>query len=183
MLSHPACLCLALLALGCDQPTTGPVRLDTGDAPTVEDEDTPAWDSMAVFVNEFMAYDPPNSDWIEIYNGSDELVSMTGATLSCDDANEQDPFVFPLDVDVEPGGFLVVICDQGEGEGDGALHAPFRIERHDGTIHLRDQEGVSINSVSYAYQAQGISAARIPDGAATWDFVYDPTPGESNVVE
>ncbi len=183
MLVRRAAFVFALLASACEEPSSFVLPHDTGDRPTVEDEEGPSWDSLAVLVNEFLAYDPPSSDWIEIYNRSAEPVAMAGMRLACEDSNPQEVFTFPDDLVIEPAGFAVVICDEEEGEGDGELHAPFRIERHQGTITLLDADDMAVNTVGYAYQDQGVSAARVPDGELTWIFEEEPTPGESNAAE
>jgi hypothetical protein len=183
MAPRTAVLCLPLLALCCDDPAAQAIPTDTGDKPMVEDDDPPSWDVPPVMVNEFMAYDSPDPDWIEIYNRDTESVDMTGMQLSCIDANTQDTWTFPEGLEIEPMGFLLVFCDEGDDEGDGQLHASFRIERNEGTIYLFDQNASVVNAINYAYQRDGISAARIPDGEFSWDFVDEPTPGESNGTE
>ncbi len=156
---------------------------DTGEAPLVEDLDDATDHIPELSINEFMAYDSPDPDWIELYNDSDELMDLSGSVLSSEDDDPQDPWVFPKGVTLESKGFLLIYCDNGVNEGDGELHASFALERHDGIIYWHDAQGERISAISYAYQNTGISAARSPDGGGIWFFDDSPTPGASNVAD
>ena len=160
------------------------------EAPPAEVENLPdaacdAQDVPGLCINEFMAHDD-GPDWIEIHNGDEEPVSMAGMLLWSEDGGTgggQQSWNFPEDLILEPGAFLLVICDQGDGEEDGQLHASFCIERQDGTLLLLDESGsssVTLNAISYGYQVSRVSSARWPDGGLEWVSMEEPTPGSSN---
>ena len=133
---------LAMLAAGnpsgqVSDSDPGPRLWDTGEEPLVEDLDDAPDDIPTLSINEFIAYDLSNSDWIELYNDSDEEQDLSGSVLSSEDDDPQVPWVFPEGVTLESKGFLLIYCDNGAGEGDGALHASFALERHDGIIYWK----------------------------------------------
>ena len=95
----------------------------------------------------------------------------------------QEPWDFPAGLELEPGGFLVVYCDQNVDSDDGELQASFRLSRQDGIIMLTDatRGGASlVDLVEYGYQTTDVSTARYPDGHDHWYQSSEPTPGESN---
>ena len=147
-----------------------------------------------LYINEFLAYagtdhgtGEQHPDWLEIYNCGPEAVSMQGVMLWSEDGGiggAQEPWYFPIDVQMEPYDYLLVTCDQGDTDAEG-LHANFRLERNSGTIHLysdsyTSEEYTDIDYVGYGYQEAGWSSARVPDGGMTWTVLQEPTPGAMN---
>jgi len=71
----------------------------------------------ALFVNEFLAVNTTgivdefgqHEDWVEIYNGGQDPITLAGLCLS-DQLSVPNKFVFP-DTTLDPGGFLLVWCD------------------------------------------------------------------------
>ncbi|MDD4797670.1 MAG: lamin tail domain-containing protein, partial [Eubacteriales bacterium] len=67
-------------------------------------------------------------DWIELYNAGGERVDLTGYGLS-DNAREPYRFTFPATY-LEPGAYLLILADGGEGEQTGAqLRAGFSLSK------------------------------------------------------
>lgn len=151
----------------------------------VVDEATPP-DGAALVVNEFMASndatyanpDDPSSfpDWIELFNGSNADVDLTGYTLSDDPA---DPGASPLaGVTVRAGGYVVLLAD---GDTDaGPLHVAFKLKADGGSLGLYDPDGDALTVLDYTGQSADVSAARVGDAGSSWALDATPTPGASN---
>jgi spore coat protein CotH len=140
-----------------------------------------------LFINEFMASNDTIladengefDDWVEIYNGDDEPVWLGDKSLSgnLDNAGQ---WRFP-DITLLPGQFLLVWCDGQEGQG--ALHASFKLSANGEEIGLYDAPSTGfalLDSVTFGPQTQNISRGRQTDGAPEWVFFAVPTPGSSN---
>ncbi|MFT5680938.1 MAG: hypothetical protein ACI8RZ_001844 [Myxococcota bacterium] len=167
---------------------TGDTVPDTDDTQDTEDTDPDtvpetAW--PALVINEFMASNQTTitdetgsySDWIELYNPTDEAVEL-GGWLMTDDL--EDPTVWELDdtLSIEAGGFLLLWADKDPEEGPN--HLDFGMSRDGGQIGLFAPTERAIDRLEYAAQASDLSAARTPDGSLDWAITDAPTPGASN---
>jgi len=66
------------------------------------------------------------SDWIEIYNPTDESINLDGWFLT-DDADDMRKWEFPA-VEIARGGFLVVFASgKKRRDADGELHTNFQL--------------------------------------------------------
>lgn len=74
-------------------------------------------------------------DFVEIFNGTDRAVDLSGYYLS-DKKKEPQRYRFPQ-VSLEPGGFFIVYCSGLTGGN----HAPFKISSSGETLYLSDGEG------------------------------------------
>ena len=153
--------------------------------------ETPA-DSGTVVINEFMASNSgclPDengqySDWIEIYNPTDQTINLAGLGLS--DANSATPkWTFP-NVTLGAGQYMVVFADGiGTTSADETYqHASFKISAEGGNIYLTDSAGNILDEASYEIQTQDVSMGRVP-GTDEWqqfnaETGVGPTPGFSN---
>jgi hypothetical protein len=118
-------------------------------------------------------------DWLEIWNGGEDPVSLADVFLS-DDPAAPTRWPFPADISLEPGDFLVVWCD-GQPE-QGAFHAPFKLSGQGESIVLSWLGGdapVLLDQVDYGARLADTAWARVPDGGVEW-VDASPTPGESN---
>ncbi len=143
---------------------------------------------QAVVINEFMAdnggvvSDPQGDadDWIELYNASTDAVDISGWYLT-DDLGQSRTWAFPGGTVIPAGGFLVVWTDKDTG--DSGLHASFSLRAGGEEIGLYGADGSTLmDSVIFDSQNRDQSYARYPDGAATWQFVAQPSPGQSNTA-
>jgi hypothetical protein len=155
--------------------------------PGEENQNPEEPEDVILYVNEFLALnDGVNQDeageyedWVEIYNPGRAPVAMGGLFLTDDLANTT-KWSFP-DTAVGPGGFLLVWCD--DNEEDGPLHAGFKLSGDGeeiglfGRVTAGNQE---IDSHAFGPQTADISEGRETDGAETWVFFPEPTPGASN---
>ena len=142
-----------------------------------------------LFINEFLASnDSVNQDeigdfddWVEIFNPGPEPVQMGGLFLT-DDLSNSTQWVFP-EVELAPGGFLLVWCDNDET--DGPLHTSFKLGASGEQIGLYDRlengNGL-IDGLTFDLQNTDISEGRQIDGGLPWVLFDSPTPGVSNVA-
>lgn len=141
----------------------------------------------ALYINEFMAsnttsYDDGSGtypDWIELYNGGDDAVTLEGLYIT-DDLTAPKQWALPA-LEVPPGGFLVLLADGNTMAGDD--HLPFALSETGESIGLfmeLDGEITQVDAVSYDAQVADTSSARRPDGGDEWVQADPATPGESN---
>lgn len=126
------------------------------------------------------------SDYIEIYNGGQEAVNLSGYGLS-DDPAKVLKWKFP-DVAIGPGEYLVVFASGEDKDSTDlaakALHTNFRISTYRESIVLSDAAGYILDQVSMpeippktAYSRKlGGDGAYLPE----WELTTTPTPGAIN---
>jgi len=118
-------------------------------------------------------------DWIELYNGGNTPIDLSGMGLTEDLA---DPlWRFPNGTILAPGDFLLVWG--GRGSGPDMLHANFSPNAGGGTLTLLAVDGATvIEQVTFEKQIRDVSYGRVPDGGSAWSYLITSTPGEANVV-
>ena len=143
-----------------------------------------------LYINEFMPADiqvmgePPNEDWIELYNAGTKPVNVGGLYFT-DDLNNplryHIPNTQPAATTIEPRGFLLFWADNLVDNG--ILHIGMRLRGGGEQIGLSQQingETVFIDALTYEAQADGLSKGRISDGNPEWILFEIPTPGGPN---
>jgi hypothetical protein len=126
-------------------------------------------------LNEFLANAPVGgTDWIELCNRDASLpVALDGLYLAVSNRLSQ---VQSLSF-VAPGGYVVLLADEGSGPRDLNLKLPAT----GGTLILSDTTGAEIDRLSYGSQLEGVSAGRLPNGTgALTSFPGNASPGEAN---
>ena len=148
---------------------------------------TVAPSSVTVVINEFMADNnvavpsPYGNypDWIELYNYGDYTVDLSGMYLTDDLADLT--WQFKEGTKIGPKRYLLIWADGQPGRG--ALHTNFKVLANGGAIGLFASDGATlIDNVLYDKQLRDISYGRIPDGAASWRYLENPTPDEANIA-
>ena len=104
-------------------------------------------------VHAFVDEDNDASDWVEIYNASNDTLSLLNWSLS-DDAEEPRKWVFP-DVDLFSGQFLVVFAS-GKDYRDPKqpLHTNFRLSSGGEELGLYDPDSQFVSGFSDEYPKQ-----------------------------
>ena len=134
-------------------------------------------------INEFMAsnettvtdQDGEYDDWIELYNNSDEDISLSGYFLS-DDGDDLSLWAFP-DTTISANGYLIVWADKDEDQV--GLHADLKLSSSGETLYLSNSDTTIVDEVSFGEQTDDISYGRYPNG--TGSFVQmTPTFGSEN---
>lgn len=113
-------------------------------------------------------------DWIELFNSSQNSVSLANWSLS----NSGNPrrYVFPGNATIAPRGFLIVWCDnQTNAPG---LHAAFALGRKGESLFLFDPSTNRVDAFSFGLQVSNLSMGYFD--ASGWQLAV-PTPGTNNV--
>ena len=119
------------------------------------------------------------SDWIELYNGSDRAIDLSGYALSDDDTNHM-KWRFPART-IDPNAYLIVFASgKNRAPTEGELHAGFRLSREGETLHLYDQTGRVVSNLEYSSVAEDCSVSRATDGTVTASL--KPSPGGENTA-
>ena len=173
--------------VGDDDDTVGDDDDTVGDDDdTVGDDDDSSSGSGQILINELMAGNDDTvadengdfDDWLELYNPGSVAVDISGWLLGDDVFTDFDPWTFPKGTTIEPGGFLVVWCDD---EGDqGPLHADFKLSGDGEPVGLYDADENPIDVLEYPALEDGEVYARTVDGGSTWEVTTDASPGASN---
>lgn len=118
-------------------------------------------------------------EFIELYNVSDERVSLGGMFLT-DEPRNASKWRIPAGVVIDPKGYVVVYAD-GLNRG---LHASFRLSNSGEYLALfgRMEEGnLPIDRVAFRGVPLGQSWGRKQDGTKSFQVWKDPTPGRRNM--
>jgi len=114
-------------------------------------------------------------DWIELYNSSNQAISLNGMFLSDDPANLF-KWAFSGETQISAGGFLLVWADNKNS----TVHTNFRLNMAGEYITLTSTMGIMMDSVRFASQVSNVSYGRLTDGSDEWVFFLQPTPGQTN---
>lgn len=170
----------------CRMPTPGAAPRD-GDILTALSLEAPEPTPMdnpfvTVHINEvlyrnsrsIMDEDGDRSDFVELYNGGDGVVDLTGWYLS-DNPEKPTKWALPA-VSIAPGEYLLVFLS-GKDRSSGELHASFSL--HEGeTLMLYNSVTMRYDSILIPETEENVSIGRSADGVIV--FYSHPTPLEEN---
>lgn len=115
-------------------------------------------------------------DWIELYNGSDQDISLNGLYIS-DNLNTSGK-LYPLPDKVVPaGGYCIILC--GGNDGEGLL--PFNLSKNGETLSLVNRRREEIYTITVPALIRDVSYARRNNGS--YGYCDLPTPGYENSGE
>ena len=109
------------------------------------------------------------SDWVELYNTTEEAINLAGAYLTDNPKNPQKCQLSASNSQlsslmIPPHGYRIVWCDNKEPMTQ--LHASFKLENdNDGYISIQAEDGSWADSLRYQAQGRWQSYGRFPDGA------------------
>ncbi len=117
-----------------------------------------------------------SSDWVEIYNPTDNAVDLSQFGLS-DDATEPNKWGFPR-ITLEPGSYIIVFMtgDSRSDEANGIIHCSFKLSSQGETLVLANAAG-AVDSVDIPALPTNVSYGRI-DGQ--WQTLSGISPGYEN---
>jgi hypothetical protein len=123
-----------------------------------------------VVINEFLAHtDPPDYDYIELYNHSTNAVDLSGCILTDDPATNK--FVIPSGTIIPARGFVFY----SETNMNFALNAAGE------SIYFKNPGQTRIlDAVQFLAQQNGVATGRWPDGANDFYRLSAKTPGSGN---
>lgn len=121
--------------------------------------------------NEFGDY----VDWLELYNNSSNTVDLSGIFLS-DDFGAPFKWEFPQGTTIAAGEFLLIYADEIES----GLHTSFKLSGSGEELGIFDEEGQTIDSVTFPAIPANASYGRITDGSGDFEILASPTPEQAN---
>lgn len=130
---------------------------------------------------EFEDADGDSEDWLELYNNSDQAVSLAGWSLT-DDPLEPQQWLLP-DIQLAAGAYLLIwASDKGLAVAGEPLHTNFKVSSDGETLYLHDQTGALKHSLEVSGLRSGTSVGLSNTHQAT--VFYDaPTPGAVNSMQ
>jgi hypothetical protein len=197
-LASPLALALALLLAACsgnapigDDDDVGPGGDASADArpdasPDAVVPTVPPDVDGRIVINEFMAANALTtkdengqpSDWIELYNPTDQDLSLHGYSIT-DNLAEPGKHRFN-GVIISARSHVILWAD--ERPVLGGFHLGFKLSADGGEIGLARPDGSYIDRVHYGAQETDFSAARQPDASSGWTTVWNVTPGAANAA-
>lgn len=131
-----------------------------------------------VYITEIMATATSN-DWVEIYNGSNQPVDISGYGLS-DNAGRPRKWQFPQGTTVQPGQYIGVIASGLDTVQNNNMHTNFRLSADGGySITLSDPNGKILDRMFVPQQYTNVSYGRM-DGQTGLRYFATATPGTAN---
>ncbi|MBO7140604.1 MAG: CotH kinase family protein [Prevotella sp.] len=146
-----------------------------------------------IYVNEYFK----RSDWVELYNTTDQPVDVEGMYLSDDPSDPQKyqieaPFFTseelwgftPYGLEnqgstvIPPHGFLIVWCDSREALTQ--LHTTFKIAADGGNVLLTSSDETWSDQLTYTAMNEVQTVGRFPDGASDVYLMDVPTISKPN---
>ncbi|EON78317.1 hypothetical protein ADIS_1180 [Lunatimonas lonarensis] len=118
------------------------------------------------------------SDWIEIYNASEQILNLEGYQLS-DNPSNPSKWVFPR-VEISPKGFLLVWASGKDKVVGSSIHTNFSISAAGEEIILSDPQGELLDKLEAIEIPTDISYGRKADGSFDFAFFSRPSPAASN---
>ncbi len=119
------------------------------------------------------------SDWVEIYNTTDEPISLGGWALS-DDPTDPMKWIFPQ-ATIGPKEYLVIFCSGRGSSVPGEIHAEFALSAGGESLYLSSYAGNIVDSIVYS-EAKEHTSLVFEDGNQAITSNH-PTPAYPNTKE
>jgi hypothetical protein len=128
-----------------------------------------------IYINDY----GKKSDWVELYNTSDQDISLEGLYLS---DNRSKPQKYQLQSGVVPAhGTCVIWCDDKDAISQ--LHAPFKLSNADGAcVSIQAEDGSWADCLEYLEQGRWQTYGRYPDGGNMATILNQPTIAKTNKI-
>ncbi|MGI8603482.1 MAG: FG-GAP-like repeat-containing protein [Verrucomicrobiales bacterium] len=118
-------------------------------------------------------------DWVELYNGASENVTLDGWTLELIKPDETNRFILPMGKTLAPGQHQIIRC--ARRTGDTQWTTGFRLPGDGGTLRLSNGNGGIVDEVVYVGMDENHSLARYSDADPAFRINHLPDPGRPNV--
>ncbi|MFB9296068.1 CotH kinase family protein [Persicitalea jodogahamensis] len=141
---------------------------------------------QSVVINELMASNDATiaddagdySDWIELYNPSDNTIDLSGYYIT-DKPNNRTKHQLPSGVSIGPNRYLILWAS-GE-TSRGSTHLGFSLSADGEFVGLYEPNGsTAVDEVSFDPQRPDISWGRQPNATGGWFFLTPASPGADN---
>lgn len=117
--------------------------------------------------------------WVELYNPTENTVSLMGTYISDDPDNLKKHRLTNKAGVIPAKGYKVLWFDHFSGRFAPA-QIDDKLDYDGGTIYISDANGQLVCSQTYPEAVARTSYARTVDGGMEWSMTATPTPGESN---
>ena len=119
-------------------------------------------------------------DWIELYNGSNQSIDLSGFGLSDNSARPR-RWQFPQGTSIQPGQYMgIYLSGTSDAMLSGYLNADFSLAAAGGyTVTLSTPQGDILDAIYLPQQYSGVSYGRIPGQSGAF-FMEQATPGTPN---
>jgi CotH kinase protein/Lamin Tail Domain/Chitobiase/beta-hexosaminidase C-terminal domain len=146
---------------------------------------------MASNDNSLVDGDGDTPDWVEIYNPTDQAVSVNDWYMTDDAANPAQwrfPGVGIVDLTIQPGSFLLVMAS-GKGDDNNLndyidslsyVHTNFKLDADSESIALIEADGASVTDAYWDYPPQKTDYSYGINSSASISYLLSPTPGTAN---
>ncbi len=134
---------------------------------------------MSANVDQFFSPSVNFDGWIELYNPTDQVVSLGGLYFSDDESNLKKWKAPSLMGNIPAKGFKTVWFDNNELA---KTNVPFKLDLDGGTIYISDASGNLLTSQTFPEAIERVAYARTTDGGDDWQLTADPTPGATNTT-
>jgi hypothetical protein len=126
--------------------------------------------ARAVFINEILAHtDPPQEDFVELFNYSSAAVDLSGCVLTDDPTTNR--FRLEAGTTIPARGFLALTGTQ----------LGFRLNAAGETVYFIASDGSRVlDALRFDAQENGVAFGRYPDGALAWHRLTSVTLGTNN---
>jgi len=124
------------------------------------------------------------SDWIELYNTTDEDIDVAGMYLS-DNTKKTQKYQIPasdeINTIVPAHGTRIIWCDGLEQLTQ--MHSPFKLDNADGAyVSIQSEDGTWADQMTYLAQPRWHTYGRYPDGGNHESLMAQPTIDKSNML-
>jgi len=131
---------------------------------------------MSSNTNTIKDFNNQYSDYIEIYNGNDYDIDLTGYYLT-NNSNNLTKYKFPDDTIIKSKSYMVVVMSGANKIIDGEIHTNFELTNDDSIVILSDKYHNIINQVIINKLSNNISYGLYEN---SWHYYNYPTIGYKN---
>lgn len=143
---------------------------------------------QAVIINEFMSsndsgiqdYEGNYSDWIELYNNSNEEINLFDFALS-DDISNYRKWIFP-NINIQPKGYLIIYASGNDTICGKELHTNFKIKQAGEILVLTNSHCDVLSLIEAVFVPTDKSFACTLDGNGIMNITDMPTPNSLNII-
>ena len=122
--------------------------------------------------------DNETSDWIELYNGSNQTINLHNFGMS-DDGDSLFKWVFP-DINIPANSTYLIFASGKNNITNTEIHTNFKIAALGEKLYLTNPEGVLLDVLPAKPLLEDESSDRLPDGSNNIVLLETPSPGNSN---
>ncbi len=136
-------------------------------------------------IDQFIDHSYNYGAWIELYNPTEETISISGWYLSDDPDNLMQAQLSKAEYkQLGAGEFVALWFDHNSNDGTYGNYAykqlRMKLSAEGGTLYISDSTGELLLTLDYPAAISRCSWARTTDGGDEWGWSADPTPGASN---